>query len=243
MSNPATPAADYKRASLLCACLALGVICLASLALQPPPALARSVDRSAAEGGPEAGEEPPAGPIVYNLQPESGAAIFAEDLGHMRVGATIETQHEGGVSSAGISIDGRELPNPSLGGAYTYLQSVSYGMGSLSPGEHTVEVTAVDSMGRTGGHEWTFTVAPVEGETTSNTPPTETPPTAESVPQSGTGQEGAAVEDVGSGDTQPASTTEIEQLPDTGGISFSAVMIAGAALLVAGCSMWLCRTR
>lgn len=230
MSNPGELSPQRNRSSLSTLWSALALCCVAFAAtsvIQSSPALARS-----AAGGPDAGEEPPAGPIVYNLAPEQGALISAEDLGDLRVGATIETQHEGGLRSAKIAIDDQEMPNPSLGGAYSYLQSVSSGMGDLGPGEHTVEVTAVDSEGRTGGHEWTFTVTPETSEKTES-------PVEEAESRSESEQGSGTAEETESRNTQsPPPTAQIRELPDTGGSPIWPTGV-GAALLIAGCSVLL----
>lgn len=253
MSNLAAPPGAYRvyLVSVTCFVLAVG------LALQAAPALAQT-----AADGPDAGEEPPGGPIVYNLVPEEGAVISEEELGSLRVGATIETQHDGGVQSAGISMDGQEMSNPSLGGPYTYLQSVSRGIEDLGPGKHTVEVTATDSAGRTGGHEWTFTVeqaAATDGQVSppAEEPPAEEPSTTEELPaeepsvteepaiQDADGHHGVASGDDGAAVAPSASpSAEIETLPDTGGVSLSpATTVAAAALLVASGLLGLAGSR
>ncbi len=156
------------------------------------PALAR----------PDAGEEPPDGPIVYSLVPEEGAVVARDELGTLRVGATIETRHDGGISSAELFVDGRKTANPALMGPYTYLQSVSKGIAGLEPGEHTVRVTATDLEGRTGSHRWTFTVAGSASDAPSST---EEPP------------------------VQSTAVQKIETLPDTSG---PALLLPVAALLM-----------
>ncbi|HZY57992.1 MAG: hypothetical protein M3246_07100 [Actinomycetota bacterium] len=103
----------------------------------------------------DAGKEPPAGPIVYDLTPSEGAIVARNQLS--RAAATIETQRKASLSWAGIFVDGRRRPS-TLMGPTSYLQSVSADIGDLRPGVHTVRVIAVDSKGRAGGYAWTFTV-------------------------------------------------------------------------------------
>ena len=108
-----------------------------------------------AQPAPNAGEEPPGGPIVYDLTPTEGAIIAANRLS--RAAATIETRREASLLWAAIFVDGRKRPSD-LMGPMTYLQTISADIGDLRAGAHTVRVIAVDSKGRSGGYAWTFTV-------------------------------------------------------------------------------------
>jgi hypothetical protein len=107
-----------------------------------------------AQQAPNAGEEPPGGPIIYDLTPTEGAIIAANRLS--RAAATIETRREASLLWAAIFVDGRRRPSD-LMGPMSYLQTVSADIGDLRAGTHTVRVIAVDSKGRAGGYVWTFT--------------------------------------------------------------------------------------
>jgi hypothetical protein len=104
---------------------------------------------------PNAGKEPPGGPIVYDVTPTEGAIIAGNRLS--RAGATIETRREAGLLEAAIFVDGRRRPSD-LTGPMSYLQAISADIGDLRAGTHTVRVIAVDSKGRAGGYAWKFTV-------------------------------------------------------------------------------------
>jgi hypothetical protein len=104
---------------------------------------------------PNAGKEPPGGPIVYDVTPTEGAIIAGNQLG--RAGATIETRREANLLEAAIFVDGRRRPSD-LTGPMSYLQAISADIGDLRAGAHTVRVIAVDSKGRAGGYAWKFTV-------------------------------------------------------------------------------------
>ena len=108
-----------------------------------------------AQPAPNAGEEPPGGPIVYDLTPTEGAIIAANRLS--RAAATIETRREASLLWAAIFVDGRRQPSD-LMGPMSYLQTISTDIGNLRAGAHTVRVVVVDSKGRAGGYVWTFTV-------------------------------------------------------------------------------------
>ena len=104
---------------------------------------------------PNVGEEPAAGPIVYNLIPSEGAVVPQNQLS--RAGATIETQRDAGLAWTTVFVDGRRRPS-TLMGPTSYYQSVSADIGNLGPGIHTVWVVAIDGEGRAGGYAWTFAV-------------------------------------------------------------------------------------
>ena len=105
---------------------------------------------------PEAGQEPTAAPILYNLSPPEGAIVSREELS--RASATVETRRRASVSWAGIYIEGQLRPS-TLMGPPRYQQTISPDLGDLSPGIHTARVNAVDSEGLAGGYVWKFTVA------------------------------------------------------------------------------------
>ena len=109
-----------------------------------------------------AGEEPPNGPIIYDLLPADGAVIPQDELKPVRAGATIETRHDTGIESVEIFIDGKRAKKVALLGPYRYLQSATVDLKGLKPGEHEIRVVATDFQGRTGGHTWSFTVAPAD---------------------------------------------------------------------------------
>lgn len=102
-----------------------------------------------------AGEEPPAGPIIYDLIPSEGGVVAQDDLS--RAGATIETQHDTGIAWAGVFVNGEQRPS-ALIGPTSYYQSVSADITDLGPGVHSVWVIAADSQGRMGGYAWSFVV-------------------------------------------------------------------------------------
>jgi hypothetical protein len=104
---------------------------------------------------PNAGEEPPGGPIVYDLAPTEGAITTQNQLS--RAAARIEIQREASLLWAAIFVDGRRRPSDLVGPTF-YLQTISADIGDLGAGAHTVKVIAVDSKGRAGGYVWTFTV-------------------------------------------------------------------------------------
>lgn len=176
-----------------------------------------------------AGEEPPGGPIVYNPLPQGGKVIAKEELGEARAGATIETRHDGGIASAEIFIDGKKVPEAALMGPSSYFQSVSTGIGSLEPGEHTVRVKATDLQGRTGGHSWTFTVAGSASGSTTSSSGEDQPSSPEK--GAGEGQESTAAQQTE--DTTSSSSVEGGVLPDTGGPL--ALFLAAAGALALGC--------
>ncbi len=105
---------------------------------------------------PQAGQEPAAAPILYNLTPPQGAIVSQEELS--RAAATIETRHQTSVSWAGMYVDGQRRSSD-LMGPTPYLQTISTDIGDLGPGVHTIRVKAVDSEGLVGGYVWKFTVA------------------------------------------------------------------------------------
>jgi len=125
----------------------LSVVLLALVAGSPS---ARTVPAK-----PDAGQEPTAAPILYDLTPAEGAIVSQDELS--RAAATIETQHAMGVSWAGIYIDGHGRPSE-LMGPLPYLQSISADIGERGAGTHAVRVVATDSEGRAGSWVWRFTV-------------------------------------------------------------------------------------
>ncbi len=104
---------------------------------------------------PDAGQEPPGAPIIYNLEPEEGASVKQDELS--RASATIETRRAARVDRAVIYVDGERRPSD-LKGPTRYLQTISTDIEYLDPGTHTVRVKAVDSEGLEGGYVWKFTV-------------------------------------------------------------------------------------
>lgn len=142
--HPHTASDGRVRAFLVAALALLVGVTLAAATARAQPAV-------------DAGEQPEAGPIVYNLVPGEGEWVFRSDLN--RAGATIETRRDVGIRSAEVFVDGREMPR-SLMGPTRYLQSVSADAGHLRPGFHTVRVVATDSRGRAGGYTWMFVVLP-----------------------------------------------------------------------------------
>jgi hypothetical protein len=126
-------------------------LCMVLLALVAGSTSARTLPAK-----PDAGQEPAAAPILYNLSPPEGASISRDELS--RASATIETRRRASVSWAGIYIDGHLRPS-TLMGPTRYQQTISTDIGDLGPGIHTVRVKAVDSEGLVGGHVWKFTVA------------------------------------------------------------------------------------
>ena len=137
-----------SKASVGYCSLFLGMVLLALVAGSPS---ARTLPAK-----PEAGREPTAAPILYNLSPPEGAIVSREELS--RASATIETRRRASVSWAGIYIDGRLRPS-TLMGPTRYQQTLSADIGDLSPGIHTARAKAVDSEGLAGGYVWKFTVA------------------------------------------------------------------------------------
>ena len=123
---------------------------------------ATSGTKAAAQQGPDFGEEPDGGPIIYNLLPGEGETVERQDLSF--ASATIEVQHDLYIKSAEIFIDGEKRP-ASLLGPYAYLQTVGADVTDLSPGKHTARVVATDSEGRRGGYTWSFTVTGDRGYT------------------------------------------------------------------------------
>lgn len=117
---------------------------------------ATSGTKAAAQQGPDAGEEPEGGPIIYSLLPGEGETVQQQDLSY--ASAVIEVQHDLYIKSAEIFIDGEKRPEALLG-PYAYLQTVGADVTDLAPGEHTARVVATDSEGRRGGYTWSFTVA------------------------------------------------------------------------------------
>ena len=137
-----------SKASVGYCSLFLSMVLLALVAGNPS---ARS-----APAKPEAGQEPTAAPILYNLSPPEGAIVSREELS--RASATIETRRQASVSWAGIYVDGQRRPS-TLMGPTRYQQTLSTDIGDLGPGVHTVRAKAVDSEGLVGGYVWKFTVA------------------------------------------------------------------------------------
>ncbi len=136
------------KASVGCCSLFLSMVLLALVAGSPS---ARTLPAK-----PEAGQEPTAAPILYNLSPQEGAIVSQNELS--RASATIETRRQASVSWAGIYINGQRRPS-TLMGPTRYQQTISTDIEDLSPGIHTVRVKAVDSEGLVGGYLWKFTVA------------------------------------------------------------------------------------
>ncbi len=139
---------SISKASVGCCSLFFGMVLLALVAGSP--------SAWTAPAKPDAGQEPAAAPILYNLSPPEGALVSQDELN--RASATIETRHQASVSWAGIYIDGQRRPS-TLMGPTRYQQTISADIGDLSPGIHTVRVKAVDSEGLVGGYVWRFTVA------------------------------------------------------------------------------------
>src|SRR5215213_2931560 len=79
----------------------LGVVLLALVAGSPS---ARTVPAK-----PDAGQEPTAAPILYDLTPAEGAIVSQDELS--RAAATIETRRQASVSWAGIFVDGQQRPS------------------------------------------------------------------------------------------------------------------------------------
>jgi hypothetical protein len=127
--------------------LFLGMVLLALVAGSPS---ARTLPAK-----PEAGQEPTAAPILYNLSPTEGANVSQDELS--RASATIETRRQASVSWAGIYINGQRRPSTLMGPTH-YQQTISTDIGDLSPGIYTVRVKAIDSEGLVGGYVWKFTV-------------------------------------------------------------------------------------
>lgn len=139
-----TKEASGKRVSLLSAAMLFWLF------------LAGVFSAEAALAQPEyGGEEPPGGPIIYNLIPGEGEVVARDEVG--RAGVTIETQHDTGIAWAGVFVDGQHRPG-SLMGPTRYYQSVSVDISDLGPGVHSVWVIAVDSQGRVGSYSWSFVV-------------------------------------------------------------------------------------